>query len=66
MEAGSTHLISVTNGWAAMTDKSLEREEFGTTAAGETVYRVRIAGGGLKANILTWGAVIQQAGITID
>jgi aldose 1-epimerase len=43
-----------------MTNDSLGREEFGRTAAGETVYRVRIAGGGLKANILTWGAVIQD------
>ena len=42
-----------------MSDK-LEREVFGQTKAGETVYRVEIRGGGLTAKILTWGAVIQD------
>ncbi len=35
-------------------------EVFGTTRDGEPIYRVRIAGGGLTASILTWGAVIQD------
>ncbi|MDE1995842.1 MAG: galactose-1-epimerase, partial [Rhizobiaceae bacterium] len=43
-----------------MTENGLEREVFGTTAAGETVYRVKISGGGLTAHIMTWGAVIQD------
>jgi aldose 1-epimerase len=43
-----------------MTTGFLEREEFGRTATGETVYRVKIAGGGLTAHILSWGAVIQD------
>ena len=38
----------------------VEREVFGTTAKGETVYRVRISGGGLTAHVMTWGAVIQD------
>ncbi|HEX2147671.1 MAG TPA: aldose epimerase family protein [Pseudorhizobium sp.] len=37
-----------------------EREVFGTTANGETVYRVKISGGGLNAQVMTWGAVIQD------
>jgi Galactose mutarotase and related enzymes len=37
-----------------------EREVFGTTASGETVYRVTIRGGGLTAHVMTWGAVIQD------
>ncbi|WP_117194869.1 aldose epimerase family protein [Rhizobium terrae] len=35
-------------------------EVFGTTANGEPVYRVKLAGGGLRANIITWGAIIQD------
>lgn len=35
-------------------------EEFGRTADGEIVRRVAIAGGGLTANVLTWGAVVQD------
>lgn len=35
-------------------------EIFGTTDAGEPVYRVGIAAGGLQAKIITWGAVIQD------
>ena len=38
----------------------VEREVFGTTAKGETVYRVKISGGGLTAYVMTWGAVIQD------
>ncbi|KGD87442.1 MULTISPECIES: aldose epimerase family protein [Rhizobium/Agrobacterium group] len=41
-----------------MTDQNFE--VFGTTENGEPVYRVRIAGGGLTASIITWGAVIQD------
>jgi aldose 1-epimerase len=37
-----------------------EHEIFGTTDKGETVYRVRITGGGLTASVITWGAVIQD------
>lgn len=37
-----------------------EQEVFGKTAAGETVTRVRISGGGLTAHILNWGAVVQD------
>jgi aldose 1-epimerase len=43
-----------------MTESALEREVFGKTAAGQTVYRVKISGGGLTAHIMTWGAVIQD------
>ena len=35
-------------------------ELFGTTQAGEAVRRFTIRGGGLSANILNWGAVIQD------
>ncbi len=35
-------------------------ETFGTTGAGEAVHRVRLECGGLSANILTWGAVVQD------
>ncbi|MEK1860733.1 MAG: galactose-1-epimerase, partial [Rhizobium leguminosarum] len=42
-----------------MSDK-LERDVFGQTKAGETVYRVVIKGGGLTAKIISWGAVIQD------
>ncbi len=40
--------------------EKLERDVFGTTKDGETVYRVEIKGGGLTAKIMTWGAVIQD------
>lgn len=43
-----------------MADDALERNVFGKTAAGEDVHRVKIAGGGLTAHILTWGAVIRD------
>lgn len=36
------------------------REVFGTTKKGETVERVTISAGGLTANVMTWGAVIQD------
>lgn len=35
-------------------------EIFGRTEAGEPVYRVTLAGGGLTAKVITWGAVIQD------
>lgn len=35
-------------------------EIFGETAEGETVHRIAIAGGGLTARIMNWGAVIQD------
>lgn len=34
--------------------------QFGTTADGEPVQRIEIAGGGLSAAIITWGAAIQD------
>ena len=41
-----------------MTGEDLEL--FGKTETGEPVYRVRLTGGGLTANVITWGAVIQD------
>lgn len=35
-------------------------ETFGTTGKGETVHRISLEGGGLRAQILTWGAVVQD------
>jgi aldose 1-epimerase len=35
-------------------------DEFGFTLDGEPVFRVKIAGGGLTAHVITWGAVIQD------
>ncbi len=35
-------------------------ELFGQTADGEAVHRIVIAGGGLTANLITWGAVVQD------
>ncbi|QRM53524.1 aldose epimerase family protein [Sinorhizobium sp. BG8] len=35
-------------------------EAFGELATGETVYRIRLSGGGLTASVLTWGTVIQD------
>jgi hypothetical protein len=35
-------------------------EVFGTGRNGETVTRVFLRGGGLTANVLTWGAIIQD------
>jgi len=35
-------------------------EAFGITAAGETVHRITLAGGGLTARLLSWGAVLQD------
>ncbi|MDN2566771.1 galactose mutarotase [Aquibium sp. A9E412] len=33
---------------------------FGATGAGEPVHRLTLAGGGLRAAVLTWGAVVQD------
>ncbi|MBL8582306.1 MAG: galactose mutarotase, partial [Rhizobiaceae bacterium] len=41
-------------------DRSSQAELFGTTAQGEQVLRVSIAAGNLAANIITWGAGIQD------
>lgn len=38
----------------------MNTEVFGQTPAGEMVHRITISGGGLTANVLTWGAVIQD------
>ncbi|MEP7454844.1 aldose epimerase family protein [Phyllobacterium sp. SB3] len=38
----------------------MDTEVFGHTDSGEPVHRITIAGGGLTAKILTWGAVIQD------
>lgn len=37
-----------------------EPEIFGRTAEGEDVRRVEIAGGGLRAKVMSWGAVLQD------
>lgn len=59
MEAGSAPRIR--DEWDEdMTDSTLQREVFGKTAAGETVHRVKITGGGLTAHVISWGAVIQD------
>lgn len=38
----------------------MDGELFGWTAGGEAVHRIRIEGGGLKASVLTFGAVLQD------
>lgn len=38
----------------------MDGEVFGKAPEGETVQRFRISGGGLVANILNWGAVVQD------
>ncbi|MEL7272771.1 MAG: aldose epimerase family protein [Pseudomonadota bacterium] len=43
-----------------MTNRSDPREIFGTDTDGNSVYRVRLTGGGLTAHVLTWGAVVQD------
>lgn len=35
-------------------------EDFGTTRAGEAIRRFTLRGGGLSANIIEWGAIIQD------
>ncbi|MEP1207589.1 MAG: aldose epimerase family protein [Rhizobiaceae bacterium] len=43
-----------------MTHAPANREIFGQLDDGQSIYRVRLTGGGLSANILTWGAVLQD------
>lgn len=43
-----------------MTNGAANREIFGQLEDGQSVYRVQLTGGGLTANILTWGAVLQD------
>ena len=38
----------------------MDGEAFGETREGEAVHRFRIEGGGLAADILTWGAIVQN------
>jgi len=38
----------------------MDGELFGTTAEGEPVHRYTISGGGLTANIINWGAAVQD------
>lgn len=37
-----------------------DTERFGQTPDGQPVHRIRLEGGGLQANIITWGAVVQD------
>lgn len=39
---------------------NVENELFGRMPTGEPVYRITISGGGLTAQVITWGAVIQD------
>jgi len=41
-------------------ESGLQREIFGTSPEGEPVERVKIAGGGLTAWIMSWGATVQD------
>ncbi len=43
-----------------MTQHGQSHEIFGTTKDDQSVYRVHLTGGGLSANIMTWGASIQD------
>lgn len=43
-----------------MTNRHDGREIFGTDPDGNSVYCVRLTGGGLTAHVLTWGAVVQD------
>jgi len=38
----------------------MDGEHFGTTADGEVVQRFTIAGGGITAKIMNWGAAVQD------
>ncbi|HTV66927.1 MAG TPA: aldose epimerase family protein [Rhizobiaceae bacterium] len=38
----------------------MDGEVFGTTPEGEAVHRFTISGGGLTANVMTWGAAVQD------
>ena len=43
-----------------MTIVGANKEIFGQAEDGQSVYRVTLTGGGLTANILTWGAILQD------
>jgi aldose 1-epimerase len=43
-----------------MTNSISNREIFGQHPDGQSVYRVQLSGGGLTANIITWGGVLQD------
>lgn len=43
-----------------MTGPAADHEVFGQLEDGQSVHRVQLSGGGLKANIITWGAVLQD------
>lgn len=43
-----------------MTLPGSEREIFGQTEDGQSVHRVALTGGGLTANVMTWGASLQD------
>ena len=43
-----------------MTITDANKDIFGQTDDGQSVYRVTLTGGGLSANILTWGAILQD------
>lgn len=43
-----------------MSQSGEEQEVFGTLPDGQPVYRVRITKGDMSANIITWGAVVQD------
>ena len=38
----------------------MDGEHYGTTADGEVVQRFTIAGGGITAKVMTWGAAVQD------
>ena len=43
-----------------MTSSAANREIFGQLDDGQSVYRLQLSGGGLTANVLTWGAILQD------
>ena len=43
-----------------MSQHGLNQEIFGHTKEYDSIYRVCLTGGGLTANIITWGAVLQD------
>ena len=38
----------------------MDGTQFGTTADGEAVHKFVISGGGLRASVMSWGAVLQD------
>src|SRR5262249_58155074 len=45
---------------ASLVRGAMEGEHFGTTPDGDKVQRFAISGGGLTANIISWGAALQD------